>query len=264
LIPHYRTYGVESFYIVRHAESTDDPGFDEIEERARAHGVELFHTHVGPWDDNLHGRLMTAAMDEHPDDWYLPVDLDEFHVYDRPLADLVELCERNEYTHVCGCFVDRLGPDGTLPDLTESPLWEQFPLGGAVTSRMLKAPPIKLCLIRGRTGTGGGHHGIPGTTGVPQDTAYVQIHHFKWTGSLVQRMRRRAKRYESGAWHLVYPSVLTEARRVLDHLDRNGGRVNTKNPQLYLHQCGSRYEECGRWGDIANDARRWEWILQGG
>jgi hypothetical protein len=42
--------------------------------------VELFATHLGPWDHELQGELTKAAMAENPDDWYVVVDLDEFHV----------------------------------------------------------------------------------------------------------------------------------------------------------------------------------------
>jgi hypothetical protein len=263
LIEHYRGLGIESFYLTRHAESRDDPAYEEIEYYARAAGVKLFHTHLGPWDDNLHGRLMTAAMGENPDDWYAVVDLDELHMYDRPLPDLIELCERGGYEHVCGCFVDRIGPDGTLPEVGADSLWEQYPWGGSVTSRLIGAPTVKNCLMRGRTGVGGGHHGIPGATGLPRALSYVQVHHFKWTGSLVRRMRRRVQRYDSGEWTLVYPSVLEEARRVVHHLDRNGGRIDVGDERLMLGRCGSEYHETTRWPEIARDAQRWQWIMQG-
>jgi hypothetical protein len=262
LVKHYRGLGVESFYLIRHAESRQESGYAEIQDRAKAEGVELFRTHLGPWSDDLHGQLMTEAMDQHPDDWYLPVDLDEFHVYDRPMPDLIELCERDGFTHVCGCFIDRVGPDGTLPAITESPLWESFPLGGAVTTRLIGAPSLKVCLLKGRVGVGGGHHGIPGDTGVPRRLAYVQVHHFKWTASLVERMRRRVERYESGTWRLVYPSVLDEARRVLARLDSNGGRVDTGDARLLLRPCGSSYDECPQWNDIVRDAQRWQSIMK--
>lgn len=260
-VDHYRTLGVESFYLIRHAESTDEPAYEEIAHYARESGVPLYHTHVGPWDDNLHGRLMTAAMDEHPDDWYVLADLDEFHVYDRPLAELVTLCEREGKEHVCGCFVDRLGPAGTLPPVGRGPLWPQYPLGGAITSRLVSAPTVKIGLTLGRHGTGGGHHGVPGRTGLPRHRSYIQVHHFKWTESLVARMRRRVERYESGSWQLVYPAVLHEAKRVLHYLDRHGGRIDVASSRLLVGPCGDGYDGLPHWPEIAEDAQRWERIF---
>jgi len=91
LIAHYRHLGVESFRIIRHAESTAAPEFEAIKHYARAAGVELHRTYIGPLDNDVQGRLMSEAMAERPEDWYILADLDEFHLYDRPLDDLLEL-----------------------------------------------------------------------------------------------------------------------------------------------------------------------------
>lgn len=256
LIEHYRGLGVESFYLTRHAESTTDPAYDEIEYYARMAGVELFATHLGPWDHELQGQLSKAAMAENPDDWYVVVDLDEFHVYDRPLADLIELCERDGYLHVNGCFLDRIAIDGGLPEVGPASLWEQYPLGGSVTSKLLRAPTKKTCLALGRLSMGAGHHGIPGTTGVPWKESCIQVHHFKWTGSVVDRLRRRIERYESRA-RRVYPGAVEEARRFLTYLDHHGGRIDVTDESLYLHPCGSGYHDHARWREVAEWAQRW-------
>jgi hypothetical protein len=260
-IDHYRRLAVESFYLIRHAESTDEPAYEEIAHYAHAAGVRLHHTHVGPWDDDLHGRLMTSAMNEHPDDWYILADLDEFHLYDRPLTDLVALCEREGKQRVGGCFVDRVGPDGTLAPVGPGPLWRQYPLGGAITSRLVPAPTLKIGLALGRLGTGGGHHGVPGRTGLPREESYIQVHHFKWTEGVVARMRRRVRRYESGQWQLVYPSVLDEAKRVLHYLARHAGRIDVTDERLLVDFCGDGYDGYRRWPELAEEAQRWQWIF---
>ncbi|GAA0934110.1 glycosyltransferase family 2 protein [Virgisporangium aurantiacum] len=261
-VDHYRGLGVESFFLIRHAETTAEPAYEEIASHARAAGVSLYRTHVGPWNDNLHGRLMSAAMAEHPDDWYVLADLDEFHLYDRPLRELVGLCERMGKDHVCGCYVDRIGPGGTLPPVRTGALWPQFPLGGAVTSRLLCAPSVKVGLALGRRGTGGGHHGVPGRTGMPGRRSYIQVHHFKWTASLPARMRRRMQRYENGDWELVYPSVLDEAKRVLRFLRRQGGRIDVADRRLLVDECGPGYDAYRPWPKVVRDARRWNVIFR--
>jgi hypothetical protein len=262
LVDHYRALGVESFQLIRHAESTDEPAYEEIAHYARMAGIPLHHTHIGPWSDNLHGQLMTAAMNEHPDDWYILADLDEFHVYDRPLSELVALCEREGSRYVCGCFVDRVGPAGALVKVGPEPLWPQFPLGGAVTSRLVPAPSLKIGLAVGRLGTGGGHHGVPGQYGLPRETSYIQVHHFKWTDSVVARLRRRVEGYESGRWELVYPSVPDEARRVLRYLDRQGGRFDVTDERLLIGECLDGYDGFRRWPEIVEDAQRWHWNFE--
>ena len=260
-ITHYRSLGVESFFIIRHAESTEDPDYELIEHYAREAGVELHRTHLGPWDDEMHGRLMTEAMLEHPEDWYILADLDEFLVFDRPLADLIELAESGGYTHVCGCYIDRIAADGELPEVTAEPLWDQFPLGGALTSQLLSTLPLKRGLARGWTQIGGGHHGTPGRTGVPRTSSYIQVHHFKWTGTLVARMRRRIERYEQGVWQLRYPGVLDDARRLLDRLDEHGGRIDVTDNRLLLDKCGPAYTDFTPWPLVVEDAQRWAYVF---
>jgi len=260
---HYRGLGVESFYVIRHAESEEDPNFKLIEEQTAAAGIDLFKTYIGPWDDLLHGRLMTEAMAEHPDEWYIMADLDEFHRYDRPLGELLDLCDEGGYTHVCGCFVDRVAADGTLPEVTSQPLWGRYPLGGAITSRLAYAPTLKIGLARGAMGTGGGHHGTPGSTGLPSTTSYIQVHHFKWTAGVVERLRLRVQRYRSGAWQLRYPSVVPEARRILEHLSLNSGRIDVSDPRLCLGACGPGYHDYELWPQVAEDAQGWAQIFDG-
>jgi hypothetical protein len=257
LIEHYRGLGVESFYLTRHAESTKDPTYEEIEHYARAGGVNLFATYIGPWSHDLHGRLINVAMAENPDDWYVVADLDEFHVYDRPLIDLIEFCERSGYYHVNGCFLDRIAIDGGFPEVGTTSLWEQYPLGGAVTMRLLRAPTLKTGLALGRFHLGGGHHGVRGETGVPRNQSFIQVHHFKWTGSVVERIRTRVEEYESGAWRLAYPGVLHEARRFLNYLDHHNGRIDVTDESLYLYPCGSGYHDHILWNDVADQAEKW-------
>jgi hypothetical protein len=129
----------------------------------------------------------------------------------------VALCEREGKQHVCGCFVDRVGP-------------------------------------------GGGHHGIPGHNGLPREQGYIQVHHFKWTDSVVARLRRRVRRYETGRWELVNPSVVDEARRVLDYLDKYG-RFDITDERLLIGACGDGYDGYRRWAEVAADAQRWQWIF---
>src|SRR5713226_7459912 len=111
-ITHYRALGIGSFYLIRHAESTTEPSYPLIERYANDAGIPLFHSHVSPWHDDINQRLVRYAMDDAPDDWFVVVDSDEFQLYDRPLRDLVSLCERGGFTHVTGCLLDRVGAGG--------------------------------------------------------------------------------------------------------------------------------------------------------
>lgn len=264
LITHYRRLGVESFRVVRHAETTAEPAYGEIEDHLRDAGLKPHRTVIGPWSDDMHTRLIADAMSTHPDDWHIVVDLDEFHVYDRPLAEMVALCEREGWDHVNGCFVDRVGAEGTLPPVGPGSIWRDFPLGGTLTTGLVRAPSLKTGLARGHVQLHTGHHGARSAAGAPIDRTYIQVHHFKWTASLVQRLRRRAERYESGEWDIFHPAVPAEARRILAYLDRFGGRIDVRRRRLRVAPAGESYHEYPHWAGAIADAQSWKWILEQG
>lgn len=261
LIAHYRGLGIESFRLIRHAETTDDPAFELLEHHARACGVELFHTHIGPWDQNLNERLTEYVMSLRPDDWYVVVDLDEFQVYDRPPAELAALCEREEYEYVTGCFLDRVAADGSFPPIDDTPLWDRYPLAGSVGAPLAKALPLKATLARGRVGLLSGHHGAADGPGLPVHRGFAQVHHFKWTESVVERMRRRVERFSTGSWKVFHPAVIKEARAVLGHIEANDGRIDVRDERLRLRPCGGSYDDHPLWKELADEAHGWSWTL---
>jgi hypothetical protein len=256
LVEHYRALGIESFFVIRHAESTADPDYEPIAHYARQSGISLYDTWLGPWDGKIHERRTAAVLAEHPDDWFVVADSDEFQIYDRPLPELIDLCESRGHTHVSGCYIDRLASDGSLPEITAAPLWAQFTLGGALTGTML-GTPLKIGLALGRQNPAGSHHGGPGRTGLPRAESYVQVHHFKWTASLLERTRRRVERYETGAWRLAYNDSLNDARRLLAYMERHGGRVDVTDERFHLREIGDRYGDHPLWTTIAAEAQRW-------
>ncbi|HTJ67952.1 MAG TPA: hypothetical protein VL551_10515 [Actinospica sp.] len=260
LIEHYRALGVESFLLIRHAESTLDPDYEAIDFYVKQAGLALYDTWLGPWDDKTHESRMRAVMADRPDDWFVLVDLDEFHLYDRPLPELIKLCESGGYSFAKGCYVDRVSIDGSFPDIDSRSLWEQYPLGGAVTAHLLDAIPLKVGVALGRTLVCGGHHvGGLGNVGLPRRQSYIQVHHFKWTGSVLERTRRRIQRYESGSWKLAYDKVLTDAHRLMSYVDSHGGRIDITEKRFHLRPAAKHYGSHPLWSEIVKDAARWEY-----
>jgi hypothetical protein len=67
----------------------------------------------------------------HPNDWWIVSDDDEFHIYSKPLKEIILDCERNGWELVRGGFVDRIGIDGTFPEINNNQnIFKQFPLAG--------------------------------------------------------------------------------------------------------------------------------------
>lgn len=256
LVEHYRARGVESFLIVRHAESASDPNYLLMERYAKEAGVPLLHSHVAPYTADLQRQLLRYAMDEHPDDWYVVADGDEFQVYDRPIPDLIGECERGGYDCVGGCFVDRIGPDGGFPALEAGSLWERYPLAGSVSASIARALPLKVCLAPGRLELLVGQHGAPEAVMLPRSRGYVQVHHFKWTGGVLARLERQLDPSSgSNQW------MSLEASRVLAHTRAHADRIDIEDPRFHLRRCGSDYEDHPEWTDIAREAQGWSWAI---
>jgi hypothetical protein len=261
LVNHYRHLGVTSFRIVAQVISADDPAWATLSHYARRAGIDFVHTHFGPWSLDLHQRLIRHVMDDNPHDWYVVADADELHVYDRDLTDVIELCERDGYDTVGGCLLDRVGADGDFPELDDTTIWQRYPLAGSISAGLLKALPLKVTLARGIVDLLPGQHGAPDGRQVPHQRICAQVHHFKWTASVVSRLVTRIEQLDSTELRASHSAILRENRRFLTHLRRHGGRIDITNPRLRLHPCGSRYADYPQWADAVAEAQGWQWGL---
>jgi hypothetical protein len=250
-LAHYRCLGVESFHLTGHIESFDDPEYRRAQDVLARHGLAFSAVHQGPWDEDLNAYLIRAQMRRHPADWWVVADLDEFHVYGRPLTGIIAACEAGGYDYVMGALLDRVAADGSLPALqTTASIWAQYALAGLVTLRVLRGATSKVTLARGNVQLHLGQHGALTGRALPAAEAFAQVHHFKWTGSVLPRLTRRVQAYSSGEWHLTYPMITRESRRLLKHLEANGGRIDVTAEELALHRCGSDYTDYEPWTDL--------------
>lgn len=250
-VEHYRDLGVDSFHLIRHVESLDDPRLRHDQEVLDRHGLAFAAVHQGAWDEDLNAYLIRAQMRRHPADWWAVADLDEFHVYDRPLADVIAACEEGGYDHVTGALLDRVAADGSLlAPLPGTPIWEQYPLAGMVTLRLPRAGTSKVTLARGEVLLHLGQHGASTGRRLPAETVFPQVHHFKWTASVLPRLVRRVEAYSSGEWFLTYPDTTDESRRILEHLKSNGGRIDVTAEEFMLRRCGDSYADYTPWKDL--------------
>jgi hypothetical protein len=249
-IAHYRALGVESFHITRHVEDEADPRLAESVALLHDQGLEFSRICVGPWHEDLNARLIRETMARAPHDWWIIADLDEFQVYDRPLPEIVRYCDDEGYDYVSGAMLDRVATGGALVDpepYGRRPIWEQYPLAGLVTFRVVRGIPTKVTLARGTVELDLGQHRAWGGIPVPRDVCYPQVHHFKWTATVQSRLHQRAAAYFSGHWKTADRAVIAESVQILHHIRANGGRIDVARPDCAFLPCGSRYEDYGSW-----------------
>lgn len=253
-IEHYRTLGVEKFHVVRHTESFDTEDYARSVEVMRRHGLSFVAEYRGPWDEDLNWYFVRAEMRRHPNDWWVLADLDEFHVYDRALSDVIALCEQGGHDYVEGAMLDRVAADGSFPEIDDSmPLWQQFPLAGLVTHRVVRGVTRKVTLARGSVEVRMGQHWALSGSALPVTEVFPQIHHFKWTSSAVSRIARRLEAYSSGEWNLQHPVVIEENKRLLEHVEAHGGRIAVEDPEIRMHVTGGDAGDYPGWADLSKE-----------
>ena len=139
----------------------------------------------------------------HPNDWWVVADDDEFHKYSKDLYEIVSDCDKNGWELVRGGFIDRIGENGTFPEIdNDEDIFEQFPLAGFFRYPLSGACPNKICILKGYIELTPGQHyaKIDGHTTwkwqgwnhpliAPVDEYNVQVHHFKWDSTCIERTK---------------------------------------------------------------------------
>ena len=141
-----------------------------------------------------------------PNDWWVVSDDDEFHIYSKPLQEIILDCERNGWELVRGGFIDRIGQVGDFPKINKKEnIFEQFPVAGFFRYPMSGACPNKVCIMKGHIEITSGQHyaKMNGQTTwkwqgwnhpliATVDNCNVQVHHFKWDSTCIERIKQVA------------------------------------------------------------------------
>lgn len=173
--------------------------------------------------------LYNEVKSKYPNDWWIIADIDEFHIY--PIKDLkifiYTIIEKNGWDLVRGGFIDRIGDDGNFPEiLPDKSIFEQFPQMGFFRYPMSNACPNKICIMKGYVEITNGQHyaKIDGHTTwrwqgwnhpliAPYDKYSVQVHHFKWDKSCIDRIKAVAEIKQdysySNEYQLMYDKLKT-------------------------------------------------------
>lgn len=172
---------------------------------------------------------LNRARERHvsPGGWYLAVDLDEFvHTPGRSFETAVAQAIRERQQALHGVFVDRLGPGGTLGDLSAPNLDDAFPIACALT-RSVDACVDKFPFAAGRVPIRLGHHDISLDTSAIRWNA-LEVHHFKWGCGIVDTLNRRARVQQ--AQGLTWHTESLRLARLLQH-----GRLDLSQVAVALY-----------------------------
>lgn len=184
------------------------------------------------WEKVTH--LYNFIKSKQKDCWYVIADIDEFHLYPNDsLHKLIYDCEENDWDIVRGGFIDRIGRGGEFNELLDNvSIWEQFPNAGFFRYPMSNACPNKICVIKGYVDITAGQHyaKIDGQTTwrwqgwnhpliAPVETHSVQVHHFKWDATSIERILNVANIKEEYAFSNEYLTMYRELKKTNFKID---------------------------------------------
>ena len=197
-------------------------------------------------------QLYNETKMMHPNDWWVVSDDDEFHVYSHDLDEIIADCEANGWELVRGGFIDRIGIDGTFPEIKDNvDIFKQFPLAGFFRYPLSGACPNKVCIMKGYIEITPGQHyaKIDGQTTwrwqgwnhpliAPYHYYNVQVHHFKWDSTCVERIKAVADIRKDYSFSDEYLKMYQAIRR-------NNFQIDVTNPEFMIENDG--FEDYGQW-----------------
>ena len=205
-------------------------------------------------------KLYNRIKGIHPNDWWIVSDDDEFHLYSLPLETIIKDCEDNGWEIVRGGFVDRIGKDGEFVEiLDKEDIFKQFPYAGFFRYQLSGACPNKICIVKGDIEITSGQHyaKIDGHTTwkwqgwrhpliAPIDKYNVQVHHFKWDKSCIDRIKAVADEKKDYSYSSEYEKMYKALRR-------NGFKIDLENPNYMFSKVEQKnYTYYKNWKKLFN------------
>jgi len=237
MLKHYENI-VDKVYVGVYRQDENDGIVEEVESL----GIEPFMVVTEPrynWDKVT--EIYNTIKQTKPDEWWIVSDDDELQVYPYDVKEIIKDCEDNDFHFVTGGFLDRLGPNGTFPEITrDTDIHKAFPLAGFFRYPLSQACPNKVTLMKGFQDVTSGQHyayftpqknswGRWHRNRMPIDHVFTQVHHFKWDSTCMQRIREVVDTREDYSWHWEY-------EKMYDAIKDQGDRIDIKKPEFYIEE----------------------------
>jgi hypothetical protein len=212
------------------------------------------------WEKVTH--LYNFIKSKDKESWYVIADVDEFHLYPNDsLHKLIYDCQENNWDIVRGGFIDRIGRGGEFSELIDDvSIWEQFPNAGFFRYPLSSACPNKICVIKGYVDITSGQHyaKIDGHTTwrwqgwchpliAPVKTHSVQVHHFKWDSTSIERILNVANINEEYAYSSEY-------KQMYNGLKKTNFKIDLIKPEFMfeLGLTSPEYNRYTNWNKLIN------------
>jgi len=253
MLNHYRDI-VDEIFVVVYRQDENDGILEEIKEL----GIKPYKVITEPkfnWERVT--QLYNEVKQTKPDEWWVVSDDDEFHIYPKPLKEMIQDCENNNWEFITGGFIDRIGEAGNFPTISrDSDIWIEFPLAGFFRYPMSGACPNKVCVMKGSVNVSNGqHYAIIGDTDTWRERGwkhpnrypygkgegFIQVHHFKWDSSVLERMK------EVSATEIEY-TYWWEYKKMYENIRENDWKIDIKNPIFRIERMtDNSFQDYSNW-----------------
>lgn len=260
-IHHYSSYVDEINYIVYNTDQRPNLDIEVREHIKDFDNVKIVKTHhdrIFDWERVT--MLYNYITNRQPNDWWVISDIDEFHLYpENKLDTLINECEQNGWDIVRGGFIDRIGPYGEFSELNDKDnIFKQFPNAGFFRYPLSNANPNKICVTKGYIEITSGQHyaNINNHTTwrwqgwnhpLINPKNHVQVHHFKWDSTCVDRIKSVAQNNQEYSYSNEYETMYKSLRK-------NKFKINIDDP-LFMFEKNcilGDYREYTNWDNLIN------------
>lgn len=237
MINHYKDK-VDEMFVVVYRQKDNDKILQQVEQL----GIKPFWVVTEPrfnWERVTH--IYNTVKLRYPNDWWIVSDDDELQVYPYNIKDTVKECNKHSYEFVTGGFLDRIGEDGTFPEVqVHSNIQQLFPYGGFFRHPMSGACPNKVTLMKGNVNLTSGQHYVDLGNGqtswgnhhpkrFPIEEVFTQVHHFKWDSTVVNRLKEVSQEKKSYTYWEEY-KVMYNA------IKGNSFKIDINNPEYMFEK----------------------------
>jgi len=240
----YYSDKVDDFFINLWGDSTEI-NFDEIISIMNEFRLKPFNDFrdVNIFNENFKTRMFNDTISTHPNNWWIPVDSDEFIHFERGVQSEIQYNIDNNFDYTFGLLVDRISEDGTLSELSISDnIFDKFPLIGNIAMELKGRQVLidKVSLMKGKHRILDGMHGIQNVHKNKISDTTTQHHHFKWTSKTIENIKLQYKGLKSHDhnWYGEYDLCLEYFKNV--------SQFNVSNPNFMLENYDgnwNRWEE---------------------
>jgi len=258
MMEHYKNI-VDEIYVVVYRQHENDGILDEI----KSLGIT---PHKIVTEEKFNWERVTQLYNEvkrtKPQEWWVVSDDDEFHVYPKPIREMISECEENGWKFITGGFLDRIGENGEFPLVTnETDIWSKFPLVGYFRYPMSGACPNKVCIMKGSVDvTPGQHYAIineshvwgmegfkhPLRYPIGRGEGFVQVHHFKWDSTVLERLKEVSETKKDYSYWQEY-------KKMYRGIQINDWKIDINNPEFMFEKMeDNSYFDYTKWNELSN------------